>query len=255
MCGVLNDCNVPPAKYPTQYKGLTVKQIADELAQAYSVEVGIQGNAGASFEKVACEPSESILSFLTKLLKQRDLLFTNDEKGNLLFFTAKEQKAAISFIEGEAPLLSITPKFNAQGFYSHLTGFTKTDKENDSLSYTFKNKYLINKGVMRYKSMIIDDAKTQNDLEKAVNTQAGKMFADCVSYELTCEGHILIDNRLCKKGLFVCVKAPKAMIRRETNFIARNIKMIRTGDQKTTQLSLVLPGSYTGKIPEVMPWE
>ena len=255
LCGVFNDCNVPPAKYPAQYKGLTVKQIADELAQAYSVEVGIQGNAGASFEKVTCEPSESILSFLTKLLKQRDLLFTNDEKGNLLFFTAKEQKAAISFIEGEAPLLSITPKFNAQGFYSHLTGFTKTDKENDSLSYTFKNKYLINKGVMRYKSMIIDDAKTQSDLEKAVNTQAGKMFADCVSYELTCEGHILIDNRLCKKGLCVCVKAPKAMIRRETNFIARNIKMIRTGDQKTTQLSLVLPGSYTGKIPEVMPWE
>ena len=108
---------------------------------------------------------------------------------------------------------------------------------------------------MRYKSMIIDDVKTQSDLEKAVNTQAGKMFADCVSYELTCEGHILIDNRLCKKGLCVCVKAPKAMIRRETNFIARNIKMIRTGDQKTTQLSLVLPGSYTGKIPEVMPWE
>ena len=191
LCGILNDCNVPPAKYPAQYKGLTVKQIADELAQAYNVEVGIQGNAGASFEKVTCEPAENILSFLTNLLKQRDLLFTNDEKGNLVFFAAKEQKAGISFIEGGPPLLSITPKFNAQGFYSHLTGFTKTDKKNDSLSYTFKNKYLINKGIMRYKSIVIDDAKTQSDLERAVNAQAGKMFADCVSYELTCEGHIL----------------------------------------------------------------
>lgn len=255
LCGILNDCNVPPAKYPTQYKDLTVKQIADELAQAYNVEVGIRGNAGAAFEKVACEPAESVLSFLTKLLKQRDLLFTNDEKGNLVFFKVKEKKADVSFVEGQAPLLSVTPKFNAQSFFSHITGFTKTDKENDSLSYTFKNNYLINKGVMRYKSIVIDDAKTQSDLEKAVNAQAGKMFADCVAYELACEGHILIDNRLCKKGLCVCVKAPKAMIRKETDFIARNIKLVRTGDQKTTQLSLVLPGSYTGNIPGVLPWE
>ena len=45
------------------------------------------------------------------------------------------------------------------------------------------------------------------------------------------------------------------MIHRETDFIARNIKLVRTGDQKTTQLSLVLPGSYTGNIPGVLPWE
>lgn len=255
LCGVLNDCNIPPSKYPTQYKGLNIKQIAEELASPYNIRVEMKAGAGAEFEKVACEPSESILQFLTNLLKQRDLLFTNNEKGQLVIFRPKEKKAEVSFVEGEPPLLSVIPKFNAQNFYSHVTGFTKTDSKNKGLSYTFKNNYLINKGVQRYKSIMIDDAKTQSDLEKAVNSQAGRMFADCVSYELNCEGHVLIDNQLCKKGICVCVKAPKAMIRRETNFIARNIKIIRTSENKTTQFSLVLPGSYSGKMPEVFPWE
>ncbi len=255
LCGVLNDCNASPSKYPAQYKGLNIKQIADELASAYNIDVEMRGDAGSEFEKVACEPSESILQFLTNLLKQRDLLFTNNEKGQLVIFKPKEKKAEVSFIEGEPPLLSVIPKFNAQNFYSHITGFTKTDSKNKSLSYTFKNNYLINKGVLRYKSIMIDDAKTQTALEKAVNSQAGKMFADCVCYEINCEGHILIDNEICKKGLCVCIKAPKAMINRETNFIARNIKLIRTAENKTTQLSLVLPGSYSGKMPEVFPWE
>lgn len=255
VCGVLNDCNVPPAKYPTQYKGTDITQVAQDLAGAYNIDVVMQGDAGAEFEKVSCEPSENVLQFLGKLLRQRDLLFTNDERGRLLIFGAKEKAADVSFIEGEPPLLSVSPKFDAQGFYSHLTGFTKTDSESDSLSYTFENRYLINKGVSRYKSVIIDDVKTQEDLQRAVCAQAGRMFADCVSYELNCEGHIFVGGRLCKKGLCVCVKAPKAMIRRETNFIARNIKIIRTAEGKTTQLSLVLPGSYTGKIPEVLPWE
>lgn len=86
------------------------------------------------------------------------------------------------------------------GFYKKLTLKIK------GLSYTFKNNYLINKGVQRYKSIMIDDAKTQNDLEKRLSSRAGRMFADCVSYELNCEEACdeLIINYV-KKGLCVCV--------------------------------------------------
>jgi prophage tail gpP-like protein len=81
------------------------------------------------------------------------------------------------------------------------------------------------------------------------------MFADCVSYNLECEGHKNANGKLFKKGMIVCVKAPGAMIRRETNFIARSIKLKRTTKGKTATINLALPGSYTGDIPEVLPWE
>jgi len=53
----------------------------------------------------------------------------------------------------------------------------------------------------------------------------------------------------------VCVLAPTVMITRETNFIARKIKFTRTADEKKASINLVLPGSFTGNLPEVFPWE
>jgi prophage tail gpP-like protein len=255
LCGVLNDCTIPLAQYPAEYNGLTIKEMAEPISDAYGIKVVFDGEPGDPFTEVAIEPTEKVLEFLVKLSKQRKLLFTNDEQGRLVFFSPKEEKAFVSFEEGKLPLLSIKPKFNAQDFYSHVIGFTKTDNEADSLSYVYQNKYLINQGVSRCHTLIVDDAENSTDLENAVNAFAGRMFADCVSYELECEGHVNADKEVFKKGMTVCIKAPGAMINRETNFKARSIKLKRTIEGKTTSMTLVLPGSYTGTIPEVLPWE
>ena len=255
LCGVLNDCMVPPTKYPLQCMGITMKGIADAACEPYSIPVIFEGGVGPAFTEVSIEPTDKILDFLSRLSKQRNLLFTNNEKGQLVFFNPKTEKPFASFVEGKLPLISIKPKFSAQEFYSHITGFGKTDAEYPSLAYTFENKYLINKGIIRHFSLTIDDAETSSDLENAVKAHAGRMFADCVNFELLCEKHVNEKNEVFQKGMTVCVSAPSAMITKETNFIARSVKLSRTTEGKTTTMTLVLPGAYTGEIPEVFPWE
>jgi prophage tail gpP-like protein len=102
---------------------------------------------------------------------------------------------------------------------------------------------------------MIDDAITSSDLENAVKAHAGRMFADCVSYTLKCDTHKTDKGKLFKKGMTVCIEAPGAMITRQTNFTARNIKLTRNTEGKTAELNLVLPGSFTEELPEVLPWE
>jgi prophage tail gpP-like protein len=255
LCGVLNDCTIPLAQYPAEYNGLNIKEIADPIADAYGIKIIFNGDTGGPFTGVAVEPTEKVLEFLVKLSKQRKLLFTNDEQGRLVFFSPKNEKAFVSFVEGKSSIISIKPQFKAQEFYSHIIGFTKTDSDKESEQYIFENKYLINKGVSRCQTIIVDDAENAADLENAVRAYGGRMFADCVSYEMECAGHKTADGKLFKKGMIVCIKAPGAMIRRETNFIARTIKLKRTTEGKTSTISLALPGSYTGEIPEVLPWE
>jgi len=255
LCGVLNDCMVPPTKYPLQCMGINMKGIADAACEPYSIPVIFDGEVGPNFTEVSIEPTDKILDFLTRLAKQRNLLFTNNEKGQLVFFNPKTEKAFVSFVEGKSPLISVKPKFSAQDFFSHITGFGKTDAEYPSLSYTFENKYLINKGIMRHQSLTIEDSENISDLENAVKAHAGRMFADCVNFELLCENHVNENGEVFQKGMNVCVSSPSAMILRETNFIARTIKLARTTEGKTSTLSLVLPGSYTGEIPEALPWE
>jgi prophage tail gpP-like protein len=254
LCGILNDCTVPLAQYPAEYAGLDIKQIAGPVCDAYGIKVLFDGETGGAFTKVSIEPTEKVLDFLVKLSKQRSLLFTNDENGKLLFFKTKEDKAFVTFEEGRLPLISIKPKFNAQAFYSHIIGFSKTDADHEAGQFIYENKYLTKKGITRCQTIIADDAE-EGDLEAVVKAYAGRMFADCVSYELECEGHVNQDGEVFKKGMTVCVKAPGAMIRRETNFKARNIKLKRTTEGKTASMTLVLPGSYSGNIPEALPWE
>jgi prophage tail gpP-like protein len=255
LCGVLNDCMVPPTKYPLQCVGINIKGIADAACEPYSIPVIMNGEVGADFTEVSIEPTDKILDFLSRLAKQRNLLFTNNEKGQLVFFNSKSEKAFATFTEGKQPLISLKAKYKAQDFFSHITGFGKTDAEYPSLSYTFENTYLIGKGIIRHQSLTIEDSETISDLENAVKAHAGRMFADCVSYDLVCENHVNENNELFKKGMTVCVSAPSALIKKETNFIARNVKLSRTIEGKTAELNLVLPGSYTGEIPEAMPWE
>jgi prophage tail gpP-like protein len=219
------------------------------------VPVIFDGDAGADFAEVSIEPTDKILDFLSRLAKQRDMLFTNNEHGGLVFFKPKAGKASVSFKEGEPPLIAIKPKFNAQEFYSHITGFAKTDAEYPTVSYTYENKYLIDRGVLRHHTVIMEDVETAADVETSVKSYAGRMFADAVSFELECEGHTGADGALFKKGITVKVLSPSAMIRRETDFIARNVKLSRTVEGRKASMTLVLPGSYTGALPEVFPWE
>jgi prophage tail gpP-like protein len=255
LCGVINDCMVPPTKYPLQCMGINMKGIAEAACEPYSIPVIFDGEVGPNFTEVSIEPTDKILDFLSRLAKQRNLLFTNNEKGQLVFFNPQSESAFVSFSEGKAPLMSIEPKFKAQDFYSHITGFGKTDAEYPSMAYTYENKYLINKGIIRHHSLTIEDSETLSDLENATKAYVGRMFADCMSFELECENHVNEKNEVFYKGMGVCVLSPSAMIKKETTFIARNVKLARTIEGKTATLSLVLPGSYTGEIPEALPWE
>ena len=255
LCGVLNDCTIPLAQYPAEYNGLNIKEIAEPIADAYGIKIVFDRDPGGPFTEVTVEPTEKVLEFLLKLSKQRSLLFTNDKEGRLVFFNSKDKKPFVIFEEGKLPLISIKPKFKPQEFYSHIIGFTKTDGETDSEQFVYENKYLIKKGVIRCHTIIVDDADDGASLESAVKDFAGRMFADCVSFELECEGHENERGEVFKKGMVVCVKAPGAMIKKQTNFRARDIKLKKTTEGKTSTITLALPGSYTGNIPEVLPWE
>jgi len=255
LCGVLNDCTVPPAMYPLEYFNATIRDIADPIAEAYGIRVLYPDGPGDPFIEVGAEANERILSFLLKLAQQRRLLFTNDENGRLVFYKGRKQSAFMQLKEGSEPLVSITPQFNAQGFFSHITGHTRCDIFLDPLSFTFENNYLINKGIIRHEAIIVHDADLMSDLENAVKAHAGRMFADCISYKAKCDTHLNGNGQLFRKGMTVCVDAPGAMISRQSNFIARNIKLLRDAKGKTTEIDLVLPGSFTEELPEVLPWE
>jgi len=121
--GVLNDCTPPASSFPLEFNGQGLKEIASAIAEPFGLSVDFQGERGAVFERVACDPGKKALAFLADLAKQRNLIIASTERGKLLFWqSAAAGKPAARLQQGEAPVLSVTPFFSPQEYYSHITG-------------------------------------------------------------------------------------------------------------------------------------
>lgn len=252
--GILNDCMMPISSYPLEFNNQTLKQITSVVCKPYGIQYRFLLSPGNPFEKVSLEIDKSIFNFLSGLANQRGLIITNDARGKLVFWLSELGNPTGSFIEGELPFISCTPSFNYQSFYSHITGISSTTESKSSAKYTYENKYLINRGILRNYNFVAEDVN-DSEIKKTVLSKVGYMFGDSVSYELTIQGHRNKEGELFKKNTSITLYSPGAAIYRETEFLIKSFTLNRTAGGDTTTFSLVLPGSYTGEIPEVLPWE
>ena len=255
-CGVLNDCPMPITKYPVEFLNQNLQSISKTMAQPFGIPVEFQADPGNIFEKVAPEPEQNVLNFLSPLAQQRGILLTNNPQGGLLFWTANIDGIPVASIrEGELPYLSCKPAFGPQNYYSHITGLSPTEDEKPAESFTVANPFLVNRGVIRPFTYTVEDGK-DTDLQASVTAKAARMFANSGSYELRVQGHRDQNGNKWKKNTLISVLAPGGMIYRETIFIIRSPRLTRDSESgDTTVMNLVLPEAYSSEIPEVVPWE
>lgn len=251
---ILNDCMMPVTAFPLEFNNQNLNQITSVLCRYYGIKYSFIAPVGNSFEKVSLEIDKNIFSFLSDLAKQRGLLITNDEPGKLIFWQSAEGNPVASFKQGELPFISCKPTFNYQSFFSHITGVTSTTESKDSEKYTYENKYLTKQGILRNYNYVAEDIK-DNEIKNAVLSKVGRMFGESASYELTVQGHRDREGNLYKKNTLITLLSPGAMIYTESKLLIKSLTMSRGNDGDTTTFSLVLPGAYTGEIPEVFPWE
>lgn len=251
-CGVLNDCPAPTSLYPVSYDGYNLKEIAEALLEPYGIGVEFAGDPGESFIEVAIEPTETVLQFLANLADERGFIFTNNSDGDLLFWKAGSGSAVESVQEGETPFLSCEPKFSPQSYFSEVTGIFKEDEEVDAISCTWKNPFLQNV----FRPTVVEFDETTEDIEKAVYDYAGRMFGSVCSYTVTLNTHRTTSGECIKANMIFSVLAESSQIYRETDFLVSKVVLTRSPDKGIqAELTLVLPGAYSGTLPTEVPWE
>jgi len=255
LCGALINSDLPPSLFPAEFSGLNLKEIAKTVCGPFGVSVKCESDVGDAFDKVSAEVDEKAWDFLQKLADQRGLFLTNTPDGKLLIYKPKIEDVSASFKQGETPFVSCVPQFDGEKIYSHITGWTKTTAENDSEKYTYENKSLTKRGILRCHGEAIEDA-TGSSLENSVKALAGKMYANCVKYSLTVSKIKDADGKLYRKNMAVSVLAPGAGIYRETKFLVDSLTLSRDDRSgEKTVFTLVLPESRNGDLPEAFPWE
>ncbi len=251
--GTIIDCGPSPSTYPIEYKKLRLGDIASRLLKPFGFEAIFLADEGAVFDKVSCGVSTKVWSFLVSLAEQRNLILSDDVNGNLVFLESTSTGDPVAVLkQGEPPVMSVTPSFEPQSYYSDITGIETPSAGRDGSKYTVRNPHLTN--VQRPHTFTVQDTKG-GDVKKTVEVKAARMFANMVSYSLSVNTWRDPAGNLWQSNAMIKLTAPDAMIYRESEFLIRNVALEETPNAQTAILTLVLPGVFRGEIPESLPWE
>lgn len=251
--GVLNDCTSPASTYPLEFNNQGLREISAALSSPFGIAVEFQADQGAIFERVASEPGKKVLAFLTELAKQRNLIISSTTRGKLLFSQSIESGTPVARLQqGSAPVMAVTPFFSPQEYYSHITGIEPVIVGLAGSQFTVKNPRL--QGVTRPITFNAPDT-LDADVKGAVEAKAGRMFGNMASYSVRVATWRDPQGNLWGPNTIVKLQAPEAMIYNEYAFVIRSVEFEREGRKETATLNLVIPGSFSGKVPESLPWE
>lgn len=251
--GILNDCSVKHSDYPIEFNEQTLEQIAKTLSGFYGIDVEFSEQNKVVFERVKLEAGQAPYNFLIKLAKERGFLISNTTSGKLQFWKLNQNSRVTTLKEGHTPLLSVTPNINPQKYYSEITvlspGRLGIDIEYEEV--TLNNPLLNITRPLVYK---LNQQLSGADLQNAVKWKMGGMFTDSIKYSISVQGLMDDHGEIWEPNTFINLTAPKAYINNETKFIIQNLTLAKS-EAETTIMNLVLPESFTGEIPDRLPWD
>lgn len=251
--GVLNDCTMPASSFPLEFNNQDLRPIAQTIASPFGVRADFAASVGAAFERVEIKEGQSAMSFLIQLAKQRNIVITSTTRGGLLFWKSISTGTPVARLEqGASPVLNIDLQFASQDYYSHITGVQTMSIWAEGGQYTARNTRL--NGVIRPHTYSIPDAEG-GSVKDAVNAKLGRMFGNSVAYSVTVQSWRDNNGDLWQSNRLVSLLAPGVMIYNAYNFLVRGVKFEANRDRQIATLELVLPGAFSGEIPEALPWD
>jgi prophage tail gpP-like protein len=251
--GVLNDCPLPGARQPVEYNDLNLKEIATRQAAPFGLTPVFDAPAGRAFESVTIQDGQSVLSFWRTLAEQRGLVIGNDAAGSPLFQTETEAPAVQRLELGAPGVMGVSPSFDAQAYYSHVTVVTPTFLNViEGIRHTKVNPFL--RGISRPLTFSVEFVEPGEEVA-LVNTKMGRMFANAISYHVDVASWRNAAGDLWLPNTYVELLAPRAMVYEPTKFLVRRVSLKKDAKKEVASLTCVLPGSFSGQIPEALPWD
>jgi prophage tail gpP-like protein/phage tail protein X len=249
--GILQDVNVPTNLYPIELFDNDLEQIAKKLCDPFSITPVFEADKGSTFKSVTISPTDKILDFLIKLAKQRGLIVTSNEVGELVFQTVATGKAKTTIKEGLFPFISGSGTLDGQQRFSTITALSDNWNGKSSGSYVANDNTI----TVNRPHVFTTNHITKGELQKAANAKMGRSFATSIQLPLNVTGWRDSDGDRWEKNSRIIYQSPTNFIYKETEFIIRLVTFTRRPDGLVSNFQLVFPEAFTGEIRTSYPWD
>ena len=246
----------PAQKTARNWHNEKIEKIIATMIAPYDIRLISQVNSQEKKNNFSITPTDKIIDSIRNLVKNRDLLFTDDENGDLVI--VEKQKTATantpSLVLGEN-ILTVSIPFDGTKLYSHY-GVIGQDKGSNVASgnQICQEKDLVpgNNLVSERPRYIYEKAKGQSNSDTCTEQATGnKNFADNQFYRstYTVQGWRNIFGELWKVNTIVFVKDDFLDKEGITPFLIQKVTFSLSNDSgMRTELELVPPLGF--KIPE-----
>jgi len=250
--GIINDCNKNITQYPLEFYNRNIQQLATIITGGFDLEPPVfTVDPGAVFDSVSLGVSDNPLKWLSKLAQQRGILISDDTEGRLLFQVANEGSPIAALNQGVPPMFTGTANYSGQELFSSVSGQAPTFVGLDAEQVTREVDFV---GAERPYVFKMEDSAGA-DLQGAVLAKTGLMLGKAISWGITLQGWRDPNGDIWKPNQIIKMTAPGLMVYNASELLIKDVVLTRTPTKDTTVMKLVLPGAYSGKIPEVLPWE
>jgi len=199
------------------------------------------------------DSGQTVWAFLADLAQQRGLVMGSDTAGNLVFRQSVSPGSPVArLVQGEPPLISVSPSFRGQEYYTHVTAVEPARTGTEGGQYTATNPFAAD--VLR--PHVFEASDTEGgDLPAAADAKLARVLGNTASWSVEVVGWRTPDGDLWEPNTTLTLDAPGAMVYGEYEFLIREVQLSRDAESQTATLELVMPGALSGEMPESMPWD
>jgi len=250
--GVLQDCVVPAASSLFEFDEMNLQNITRSVIEPFGLSVTFDTPAGATVKRIGIGAQTRVWAFLVSVAHQKNMIIGDDAAGMPVFRQSAAGTPVADLEVGRSPLRSVSANLKPQRYFSSVTAQAESDFGLDGAHHTIENPHL--RGVLRPLTFSAGDTEP-GALEIAARAKIGRMFANAIGYTVDVAGWRDPAGNLWEPGASVRLFAPDAMVYANTEFQIRRATATRDAAEDTTTLDLVLPGAFSGEIPERLPWD
>lgn len=251
---ILETCPPPITSFSLEWINATLETIAVDLAALFGISVDYQAPARARFKRVDIQQDSMVMGFLQGLATQRGLILGSDNMGQLVIGDGTGGELVSYLEKGKFPTVDLSMQINDDAYYSDVTVTmpAKGKRGKGGKKLTVQNLIKV-PGITRPFNFAAQDID-EGELEGAVNSIAGRAFSELITGGSTVATWTADSGTTYRPGQFIKAKSEEDRIPEPFEFLLSTVTL-RKDAALTTNMGFVLPGVYSGEIPEVMPWQ
>jgi len=252
--GILNLCQIPTKLYPLQSNGLTLRQITSKLIQPFNLKMVVDSSVAEKMDKVykvsIAEPTQSVADYLVALSRQRDIVITHNEKGQLLFTSANLKGQPIidyDYRNGMFAGTSFDLDFNGSEMHKEITVMKQPNNDGGNAA----EKTIINPFVASdYFSSKVTTQTAGNDNDTLSATKRA-LAAELQNIKLAVNtDRWILDKKIIRPNNTISIIDPYLYLYEKTIFFIESISYQGNNSQTTAILNCVIPEVYSGETPK-----